>query len=212
MNNDINFDDVEDIAILRSEIDRVGAERKRLETELMLLRQFIRSLQNLADAVDWHPGAEGVMELLEEILQQALSAVNASDGSLMIVDEDSGELVFVVTVGGEASQELAGKRLPAGTGIAGWVAEHREPTVVEDAQSDERFFGGLDQELHYETHSLLATPIIGGGRVIGVVEILNKETGTSFSVDDLHLVSLLCRFAGELLHSLESRVKTAEVP
>ena len=57
-------------------------------------------------------------------------------------------------------------------------------------------------ELGFETRSVLASPIRGGGKVLGVIEVLNKRDGTLFSHHDLTLLSLMCRFSGELLHSL----------
>lgn len=190
---------------MTDELQLLREQIARLETELVSLRQFIRSLQNVIDVVDYRLGIEGVMDLLQKILQNALLAVDATNGSLMLIDDDSGELVFVLAVGGISQDKLTGLRLPAGQGIAGWVAQFREPAIVEDARSDERFYDGVDQSVHFETKSVLAAPIIGGGRLFGVVEILNKHPGKSFSVDDLNLVALLCRFAGELLHSLEAR-------
>jgi GAF domain-containing protein len=91
--------------------------------------------------------------------------------------------------------------------VAGWVAEHRQPTIVEDPRHDSRFFQEVDSALNFRTHSLLAAPIIGQGRLLGVIEVLNKDLGRSFSSDDLTLLTLLCRYAGELLHSLERQAR-----
>lgn len=188
---------------LKEEVARLEADVKYLEGELYSLRQFIRSLQTVADSVRNDIDAVGVMELLDQILNNALKAVNASNGSLLILDEDTNELVFVLAAGEVKIEELADVRVPMGEGIAGWVATHRQPTISEDVHADQRFFEKVDEKISFETHSILATPILGGGKVYGVVEILNKEPGHRFSVDDLNLTTLLCRFAGELLNSLE---------
>ena len=63
----------------------------------------------------------------------------------------------------------------------------------------------MDDAFQFNTKSLVAAPIMGGGRLIGVIEALNKESGQSFGADDLALLMLMCRFAGELLHSLEEQ-------
>ena len=49
---------------------------------------------------------------------------------------------------------------------------------------------------------MLAAPIIGGGRVLGVIEMLNKQDDKLFSVGDQTLLTLMCRFSGELLFNL----------
>jgi GAF domain-containing protein len=188
----------------RDEIARLQEENRTLAREVAGLRRFIRSLQNLADASEGDVSSH-IVELLEQILRNALEAIDARNGSLLVLDEDSGELVFVLALGEVPPSSLTGVRLPPGTGIAGWVADHREPTIVEDARKDPRFYPGVDDAFQFNTKSLVAAPIVGGGRLIGVIEALNKEAGRSFSADDLALLMLLCRFAGELLHSLEEQ-------
>jgi GAF domain-containing protein len=190
--------------LLRDEIARLQEDNRTLAHEITSLRRFIRSLQNLADASEGDVSTH-IVDLLEQILRNALEAIEARNGSLLVLDEDTGELVFVLALGEVPPASLTGIRLPAGTGIAGWVAAHREPTIVEDARRDPRFYAGVDDAFQFNTKSLVAAPIVGGGRVIGVIEALNKEFGRSFSADDLALLMLLCRFAGELLHSLEEQ-------
>ena len=118
-----------------------------------------------------------------------------------MLDEDSQELVFVLAHG-KVEEELQWKRLPPGEGIAGWVAANRQATIVNDVQVDERFYPAVDQQMNFHTNSILAAPIIGGGRVLGVIEVLNKADGGLFSTGDQTLLSLLCRFAGELLYTI----------
>jgi len=196
---------------LRDEITRLQEENRMLTREVTGLRRFIRSLQNLADASEGDVSTH-IVELLEQILRNALEAIDARNGSLLVLDEDTGELVFVLSLGEVPPSSLTGVRLPPGTGIAGWVAAHREPTIVEDARKDARFYPGVDDAFQFNTKSLVAAPIVGGGRVIGVIEALNKEYGRSFGADDLALLMLLCRFAGELLHSLEEQFAVRHTP
>ena len=199
-------DDEQQLHQLHGDLARLRDENRVLNEEVTGLRRFIRSLQNLADASDRRSLDADVMDILEQILRNALDAISAEDGSLLVRDEDTGELVFVLAMGDIPQDKLAGMRLAPGQGIAGWVAEHREPTIVEDAHTDKRFYRGVDDTFEFYTRTVLAAPIVGGGRVLGVIEVLNKQLGGSFTVDDLSLLMLLCRFAGELLHSLEEQV------
>ncbi len=181
---------------------QLAAENQRLTRELHALRQFIDALENLTEAVE-HPKGEGeVMDLLTDILGNARQTIRAKDGSLLVLDEDSGELSFVLSQGAIPQEQLAWRRLPPGKGIAGWVVENRRATIVNDAQMDDRFYAHIDEELHFKTRSILAAPIIGGGQVLGVIEVLNKEDEEPFTVDDQTLLTLMCRYAGELLHTL----------
>lgn len=195
---------------------KLEQENKRLRHEILALRQFIDSMQNLVDALE-HPKEEfEIMALLSEVLKNALETINAKDGSLLVLDEDSRELVFVVTHGDLPAEKLVWRRLPPGTGIGGWVAQNQKSVIVNDVQSDERFYPGIDEEFGFKTRSMLAAPVVGGGQVLAVIEVLNKHDGKLFNHDDQTLLTLMCRFSGELLTSViqqnESSLKQTTSP
>lgn len=186
----------------QEEIARLESENASLREEIRALRQFIDSMQNLMEAVE-HPLPDAeLMELLSGVLDNALQTINADNGSLLVLDEDTNELVFVITHGDFAKQELTWRRLPPGEGIAGWVANNRRATIVNDAQVDDRFYPAVDREFGFQTNSVLAAPIIGGGRVLGVIEVINKRHGKLFNMGDQTLLTLMCRFSGELLYTV----------
>lgn len=187
---------------LREEIEVLDRENAALRNEIRSLRRFIDSMQNLMEAVERPlPDAE-LMDLLSRVLGNALETIDASEGSLLVLDEDTGELVFVITHGDLDHERLAWRRLPRGEGIAGWVVKNRRATIVNDAQVDDRFYPGVDRELGFHTRSVLAAPIIGATRILGVIEVLNKHDGKLFSVADQTLLTLMCRFSGELLSAM----------
>lgn len=200
----------------REEVPELEQENERLRHEVLALRQFIDSMQNLVEALE-HPKQEfEIMELLSQVLKNALETISAKDGSLLVLDDDTRELVFVVTHGDLPKDDLVWRRLPPGAGIGGWVAENQKSVIVNDVQSDERFYPAIDEEFGFKTRSMLAAPVIGGGKVLGVVEVLNKHDGRLFNHDDQTLLTLMCRFSGELLTSViqqnESSLKQTTEP
>lgn len=183
----------------QSQLEKENAE---LKAEVDALRSFIHALKDLMDALESPRADSEILEILEKILENAIRAIDARDGSLLIPDENTGELIFAIVRGETPNDELVGKRIPRGKGVASWVADNRRATIVNNAAADERFFDGMDQEIEYKTQSLLAAPLIGGGRVIGVVEVINKKDGKLFTMGNQTLLSVMCRFAGELLYTL----------
>ena len=187
---------------LRQETARLQEENRQLREEVQSLRQYAEGVQSLVDLVGaWDPHSE-VMPLLDRILYNALSVLDAKDGSLLVLDDETNELVFVLVRGVVDENELHGVRIPPGAGIAGWVAKHAKPAIVDNPRKDPRFLASIDEKFDFRTESLLAAPIIGGGRVMGVIETLNKHTGEPFNQADLTLLTLLCHFAGEVLDRL----------
>ncbi len=185
---------------LKREVARLKEENERLNEELNTLRQYAEAIQALAEAIDQLDPREEVRQLLDRILYNALALVNSQDGSLLVVDEDTAELVFVLTRG-DTQRPLQDRRIPIGKGIAGWVAYHLQPTIVNNATVDDRFYAGLEGTPR-GTASVLAAPIVGAGRLLGVLEIVNRQDGRPFNVTDQALVMLLCRFAGQVLGAM----------
>ena len=183
-------------AAIQSENARLTAENKRLNDELRKLRKFVEILGELADI--HNQDDVDVLPLLDGILRQALKLLNAPDGSLLLLDRKTNELVFTI-VHSSIADDLESYRIPADEGIAGWVVQNEEVALVRDVRRYQRFFRDIDERFKFRTLSIVAAPIIGGGRVIGVIEALNQPGDVPFSDHDMILLKLLCRFAGEAL-------------
>lgn len=119
---------------------------------------------------------------LERVVEQAMELLGAERGSIMLVDEDEGDLVVRAARGLDSSRAY---RVRVGEGIAGWVAEHGEPLVLQDVVADRRF-RGTDPSLK----SALAVPLSVGGRIIGVLNVSTAKRQRRFDRQDLeHLTS-----------------------
>jgi sigma-B regulation protein RsbU (phosphoserine phosphatase) len=134
-----------------------------------------------------------IQELLQLIISTTTDLVGAEEGSILLVDEDTGELIF--NVSSEETGRLVEQRIPAGRGVAGWVVEHREPLTIDDAAKDPRFYGGIDTAVGSTTQNLLAVPLMVKDRVIGVLEAINKQGGGAFTSSDLERAQALASLA-----------------
>ncbi len=189
---------------LRSENTRLQDENKQLNEELRNLRDFVRMLERLTTITARVKGDDEIMPALDTILQMALKLLNAPDGSLALMDDDTYELVFVLAHG-DLGDDLVGHRFPAGQGIAGWVVENKEVALVRDVRRDSRFYSGVDDQFKFRTQSIAAAPLVGDGRVLGVIEVLNQPGDTPFTRSNVSLLKLLCHFAGEALANIERK-------
>ena len=94
-----------------------------------------------------------------------------------------------------SSQDLEKKeiRIPKSSGVSGWVFEHRMPAIVNNTDSDSRFYGGVDDMTGFRTRNLICTPLIDyKERCSGTLQSLNKKSG-DFTTDDLELLDLTAR-------------------
>jgi GAF domain-containing protein len=108
-------------------------------------------------------------------------------------DPETGELVFIL-VHGELQQELPGRRIPGDAGVAGWVAVNRTPVIVNEPRQDWRFSFQVDEEFAFLTQSIMCLPLEAGERLLGVMELVNKEPPNS--VRRIKYWCLFCRRSG----------------
>jgi diguanylate cyclase (GGDEF)-like protein len=134
-------------------------------------------------------------ETLDEVMHQIGRVFAPRNWSLLLKNPKTGELTFTVVIGSnELASELQGTKVPRGQGIAGWIAEHGEPLIIEDVESDDRFDSSIDERLNFKTHSIIGVPLKSGDRVFGVIELINKLDGEHFTPLDLKLLSTIADF------------------
>ena len=138
-----------------------------------------------------------------------MQVLDAEGGSLLLPDEETDELAFVL-VHGDVEHELRGYRIKRQTGIAGWVATHHQPLAVNNPRQDPRFSSEVDETFSFFTRSILCVPMATRGKLIGVIELLNKRGGNGFSEADMTLLSILGRVAAIALEELDSRLEAEE--
>jgi GAF domain-containing protein len=144
---------------------------------------------------------EGHRPLLQAIVEVARAIFGARAASIMLLDERTAELVFEA-VTGEGEDTLVGRRIPSGTGIAGWVAESGQPLVVEDVAGDPRFAVQEARRTGYVPKGLMAAPLLRQDRVLGVLNVLDRPERRRFSVAEMDLLGLFANQAAVALDLL----------
>jgi GAF domain-containing protein len=139
--------------------------------------------------------------LLQSIVEVARAIFGARAASIMLLDADTGELVFEA-VTGEGEDILVGRRIPSGTGIAGWVAESGQSLVVEDVSADPRFAVDEARRTGYVPKGLMAAPLLREDRVLGVLNVLDRPERRRFSVAEMDLLGLFANQAAIALDLL----------
>ena len=191
------------VKFLQQENQRLLGESREQRNELMALQDYVAGLHALQQAAESITEEEDPLAILDKTLYGALTVIDASDGSIVLQDEETRELVFAL-VHGKLRLRLPGHRIPAGSGIAGWVAEHKEPQVVNNVRSDPRFNSQIDDAFQFQTASLLCVPMVSRGKVLGVIEVLNKFNEQDFTSADVDLLTILAFIAAAAIDRLES--------
>ena len=132
--------------------------------------------------------------VLNIIMEKTRQLVRSEAWTLFLIDEKSQELVCSAAIG-EHAESFRQFRLKLGEGVAGWVAREAKPLVIGNGVEDSRFYSGMDAALGFETRSILCVPLETRGKVLGVLEVINKKGEEGFNDRDLNLVTKLAGFA-----------------
>ena len=197
------------IRFLQQENVRLKDENQLLKDEVQALRRYVRALQGLQQTVHRFTPEQDVLALLDTTMDCALELLDATDGSLMLVDDETDELVFVL-VHGAVRETMTGHRFDRRKGIAGWVAERGEPAIVGNVRTDARFLPEMDERFGFVTRSLVAVPLAARGKVLGVIELLNKRSGEGFTEDDASLLSILAALSASAFDYAASALTDSE--
>lgn len=165
-------------------------ESNRRARQLATLNEMSRQLTSTLE----------IEPLLQNILQSAVDILNCEAGSLLLLDETTDELVFRVTVGPVAGN-LVDVRLPSDKGLVGKAVQTKAPVIVNDVQKSAEWFAKTDKDTGFITRALLVVPLLLKENVLGVVEVINKEDGSPFRVDEQEL---LTAFASQAAVALEN--------
>ncbi len=167
----------------------VGKNMELIETQSQLERK-VKELDVLVEIATVAATAGKLDDLLEGVLARAMRAIDAEAGSILISDDDTGELRFGCAVGGDP-EAVKRVRIKAGEGICGWVALHGEPQIVNDVRNDKRHSRQLEDDIGYHPRSVLCVPL-RWEEGVGALELLNKSNGEGhFSEDDLKLAAVI---------------------
>lgn len=155
------------------------------------IEKKVRDLKLLVDVSSIISSSLELNELMPLVMEKAQDVMDAEACSILFYNPEINKLEFEVAISSEDSTSNILKKtitLDMGQGIAGWVAENRQPLIIEDVSKDDRFFKGADKMTGFTTNGIIAMPLIGRSGLIGVVEIINPGQNDL----DREIFQLLC--------------------
>jgi GAF domain-containing protein len=194
--------DVQENRYLKSENIRLKSENNAMRNYVERLQKTLSALVDLQKEIDSITRDSNIYLLIHQMVEAALSCVDSENGSLMLLDEDTGELVFVEVIG-EANQRLINKRLPREAGIAAWVMENRQAKMVGDIGSMPRLRMSVNQYTGLDSKTIACVPLLDGERRLGVIEVINTRSGRLFEPADLDILQLVGRLASLAIVAVE---------
>jgi len=179
----------------------VGKHNRERELRLRLreaedeIKKHVDDLENLLSFLsgihEFGVATSGIVEidrLAKLIVTNGTRLLRTEMGSLMLINKET-NMLEIVAARGLPEDVVKNTRIPIGEGIAGKVAEDGEPILCENVETDKRFFRESNEK--YTSKSFISVPLKVQNKVIGVLNVNNKESRQKFDEKDLRLLTIL---------------------
>jgi diguanylate cyclase (GGDEF)-like protein len=184
-----------------------------LSTDAHLLKTLERRNRELEVLIEIGKALTSTVELenvLTLIMDQVGRLLKTQSWSLLLRDEETGDLTFEIAVS-PAAEKLKGMKVASGEGIAGWVSEHGEALVIPDVTRDERFSDQFDKASSFITQSVLCVPVRSKDHVLGVIELVNGPNEKIFKDADLQILLTIADYAAIAIENARNFMRISEL-
>lgn len=166
---------------LEAELAGIIQRAERYTGQLEQLMEFSSILNSTLDT----------SRVREMAMKATCRLLDCEGATLYLVDEEKKELYFEAIVGSVSSEQLKEIRLPIDeSSIAGTVALKRQALMINDIAKEKRHYKKADEKNKFHTHNMICTPVETRGKLIGVLQALNRHSG-AFEEADLRLLHTL---------------------
>jgi signal transduction histidine kinase len=139
--------------------------------------------------------------LINHIMDAAKELSGAEAASILLIEPHTNDLVFAANSSG-GSGDLRGKPVPLEGSIAGMILREEMPVAIDDVSKDPRHYRQLDQQLDFQTRSVLGVPMRIKDKIVGVLEVVNKING-SWTEEDINSVLILAAQAAVAIENAQ---------
>ena len=169
------------------------------EETIQALTRQVRQFELLREVSHAIAPLTDLDQLLAACLQQVNEKLGVQSSSIMLLDENKTHLV----VRAATKADAMGHRQRIGEQVAGWVAKYKEPLLIDDIRTSRHFQpSGFSR---YQGHALLSVPLVGRGKLLGVINATDRqEQPDHFTDDQLNLLQMI---AGQIASAVENALR-----
>jgi K+-sensing histidine kinase KdpD len=168
-------------------------ERELIEERILsaALSNRLRELSALSQAGKAVASVLSLDDVLKVVLEGAQELLGATEGSIMLLDEEKRSLRVAASVG--LPRDAREAVIHLGEGVAGWVAEFREPIILRGDVSDPRFHHFVPKGR--QVRSAMSAPLYARAEPVGVLNVSVSTDGREYSEADLRALTVFAEHA-----------------
>jgi GAF domain-containing protein len=175
-------------ATVASAVEQLEKAHVELHRRSEAVRQKTRTIYLIDKVLTIDASTDDPRQLADGLLSLVGDEMHANRCSLMLRAPE-GNCLYIAAARGVAPGVMEGLRVAMGQGVAGRVAQAREPVLVRDAT--EAHTHPLLQDGHFTTGSFISFPLVYHDELVGVVNVANRAMQGIFSEEDVDRVRLL---------------------
>ncbi len=189
--------------MLREENELLKLRNLQVSNKLSRQQQAFRVLNEIDTMFGALSSIDQVDIFIHRILSLVLHACNSDNGSLLLLDEETDELVFADVIG-VSSELLKNQRMDKRAGIVGQTLQSGKAALITDVKQSSHWSSIIDESVGFSTKSLMCAPLLDGERVLGAIEVVNTKTDDPFDEGDLNILRVTARYVALILLKTES--------
>jgi len=166
--------------------------------EVHRLRAAVQELSILNEIATAVSSARELNQVVELIIQKCIKHLKVEQGSIMLLDEKKPDKPFQTMVR-KVDSKVDVVPYHFGIQLTGWMLKNQKPLVINDFQKDQRF--SIAYRKDFNIKSLLSVPLFLKGRMIGVLNIFNKQAKEGFTVEDQRLMCIIASQSAQVIEN-----------
>jgi serine phosphatase RsbU (regulator of sigma subunit) len=188
---------------------RKSTEADALKEEVTQLRRSVLELKILSDLAFAIGGASEPEEIVETLVDRLMHAVEAEQAVVTLLDQDENDPAK--TSIRLRATSAADNAFGLNDSILGWMYLHKQPLVVNDPKTDERFKRVPWDEA---IRTMMCVPLLVKSNLTGLITIYNKKGAPGFSEEDKRLLTIIAAQSATLIENAklyQESLKLAQV-
>lgn len=148
----------------------------------------LEQLKLLADLSQEFVQSLNIDETLDYAVEHISEYMDAEAASVFLYNKQNKKLICRASFG---PVDIKGVDVDVHNSLVGKAMLTAQCQLIRDAKSDGSYNCSVDKLTGFQTKSILCTPLVAGGKSIGVLQVLNKQTDVFFDNRDKDILRLL---------------------
>jgi two-component system NtrC family sensor kinase len=172
-----------------------------LEANLKLEKRYreLSALVNIGTSVT---AMLDIQQVLNRVVEAAVSVTNAEEGSLMLIDRSTGEL-YMRAARNLDQRTISTLRLKMQDSLVSQIMTSGQPLILNEEEA-------IKIKTAYLVKSIVYVPLRVTGKIIGVLSVDNRSEGRNFDSHDAQVLSVLADFAAVAIENARLHAETIQ--